>query len=287
MGIRTILVPLVGDDDDSAALTAAGRVAKATGAHVTAIYAEPDPRDLPMAMVSDGIGTYLSSDLVRSLENRVEARKISAERGFQRWQQLVDLPIAAQPGPGTGASVRFHTEIGSDAVLVRTYGLVTDLIITLLPKPAEVERAVFVESGLFEAGRPVLAVPRRADPLPALDSPVLIAWRDAAETARALTASLPLLRLSRDVVVIPVKLDSDPAGVDVVLEYLSWHGIKARAVNQVGRATGEALLAEAAKIDAGLMVLGAYIHSRARALVFGGITRHLLENSKIPVLFAH
>ena len=287
MGIRTILVPLAGDEADATALAAAGMIAKQHGAHVTAIYAEPDPRDLPMAMVGDTIGSYLSSGLVKTLENRVEARKVTAEQSFAEWRRLVDLPLAAGPSAVEGASVQFHTEIGSDAVLVRTYGLVTDLIVTALPRPAEVERAIFVESALFEAGRPVLAVPRSAAPLPPPDAPAVIAWRDAAETARALTAALPLLKASRDVVVIPVKLDSEPAGVGVVLEYLSWHGIRARAVEQCGRASGEALLAAAGQLDAGLLVLGAYIHSRARSLVFGGITRHLLENAKIPVLFAH
>ena len=36
-----------------------------------------------------------------------------------------------------------------------------------------------------------------------------------------------------------------------------------------------------------LLVMGAYGQSRFRELVFGGVTRHLLRNMTIPVLFSH
>jgi nucleotide-binding universal stress UspA family protein len=36
-----------------------------------------------------------------------------------------------------------------------------------------------------------------------------------------------------------------------------------------------------------LIVLGAYGHSRLRQLVFGGVTKHLVDKSDIPLLLAH
>ena len=44
---------------------------------------------------------------------------------------------------------------------------------------------------------------------------------------------------------------------------------------------------EAIAVDADMLVLGAYGHSRARELLFGGVTRELLAASSIPLLMAH
>jgi len=33
--------------------------------------------------------------------------------------------------------------------------------------------------------------------------------------------------------------------------------------------------------------MGAYGQSRFRQFVFGGVTRHILQNMKLPVLFSH
>ena len=47
------------------------------------------------------------------------------------------------------------------------------------------------------------------------------------------------------------------------------------------------LLAKADEIDADLLVMGAYGHSRLRELVLGGVTRHVLAEARLPVLMAH
>ena len=50
---------------------------------------------------------------------------------------------------------------------------------------------------------------------------------------------------------------------------------------------GASLLKRAEKLDIDLLVMGAFTHSRLRQIIFGGITRHILENAQIPLLFAH
>jgi guanidinopropionase len=49
----------------------------------------------------------------------------------------------------------------------------------------------------------------------------------------------------------------------------------------------EATIAEARRVGCGLLVMGAYTHSRLRQLVFGGVTRYMLQNADLPVLMAH
>jgi nucleotide-binding universal stress UspA family protein len=53
------------------------------------------------------------------------------------------------------------------------------------------------------------------------------------------------------------------------------------------RVTSQALFAEAAKLGADLVVMGAYGHSRTRELVFGGFTRSVLRDAPLPVLMMH
>jgi nucleotide-binding universal stress UspA family protein len=50
---------------------------------------------------------------------------------------------------------------------------------------------------------------------------------------------------------------------------------------------GEALLSYAADIGADLIVAGAYGHSRAREMAFGGVTQTLLNEMTVPVFFSH
>jgi nucleotide-binding universal stress UspA family protein len=40
-------------------------------------------------------------------------------------------------------------------------------------------------------------------------------------------------------------------------------------------------------MDAELLVMGAYGHSRFREAILGGATRDMLENAQVPVFLAH
>jgi nucleotide-binding universal stress UspA family protein len=50
---------------------------------------------------------------------------------------------------------------------------------------------------------------------------------------------------------------------------------------------GANILAEARSLQADIIVMGAWGHSRIAQLVLGGTTRHLFQNSDLPLLVAH
>ena len=50
---------------------------------------------------------------------------------------------------------------------------------------------------------------------------------------------------------------------------------------------GETILTKAEELGCDLIVKGAYTQSRLRQMIFGGTTRHMLANAKLPVLMAH
>ena len=66
-------------------------------------------------------------------------------------------------------------------------------------------------------------------------------------------------------------------------------GVSGEAIDAVGRRgnAGEVLLAKAEELGCDLIVKGAYTQSRLRQMIFGGTTRHILANAKLPVLMAH
>jgi nucleotide-binding universal stress UspA family protein len=50
---------------------------------------------------------------------------------------------------------------------------------------------------------------------------------------------------------------------------------------------GSTILSYAADIDADLLLMGAYGHSRLREEIFGGTTRTIMESMTLPVLMSH
>ena len=52
-------------------------------------------------------------------------------------------------------------------------------------------------------------------------------------------------------------------------------------------AIGSEIMEKIKSDDADLLVMGAYTQSRVRRLIFGGATRYILENAKVPVLRMH
>jgi nucleotide-binding universal stress UspA family protein len=144
---------------------------------------------------------------------------------------------------------------------------------------------------LTGSGRPVLLVPA-GQPV-RMGGHVLVAWKASAEAAHALHDALPLLRQARRVEVVLVRHRDEAAtspddACPGLLEHLARHGIAA-TLAQVPRitSTGETIARHAIDGQADLIVAGGYSRPRALEQVFGGVTRHLMEHSPVPVLFSH
>ena len=65
------------------------------------------------------------------------------------------------------------------------------------------------------------------------------------------------------------------------------HGVRAEpeAIGGPDGAAAEALLRSALAHHADLLVIGSYGHTRLREFLFGGVTRHMLHEAPLPVLF--
>lgn len=144
----------------------------------------------------------------------------------------------------------------------------------------------------LKAPVPVLVVPGETKRLD-VAAPVLVAWNGSSEAAVALRAAVPLLALSSKVTVACVTEENDKQRFDFpaseAAKYLSRHGIEAEVVDiPRGQAKiADTLFSAAQMRECGLMVMGAYGHSRLAEMLLGGVTRRMLSDPQMPVLIAH
>jgi nucleotide-binding universal stress UspA family protein len=143
---------------------------------------------------------------------------------------------------------------------------------------------------VMRAGRPVLIVPDAARGLD-LDH-VLLAWKDTRESRRAVADALPLLALAGEVTVVEIaeKDDLGPARkrVEDVADWLGRHGIAAVAqAVEARRHSADRLQNVARRMQAGLVVAGAYGRVRLLEWAFGGVTCDLLMHPARCTLLSH
>ncbi|MEP6721513.1 MAG: universal stress protein [Variovorax sp.] len=145
----------------------------------------------------------------------------------------------------------------------------------------------FLPSVLVESGRPALVLPY-AGSVSSVGRTVLVAWKQTRESARSLSAALPWLTRADSVRAVCYGDDAD-ASLRSLQAYLTAQGVDA-AVQQGGPEggdVGEKLLSAAADMNADLLVMGCYGHSRAREWVLGGATQTILRSMTLPVLMSH
>jgi nucleotide-binding universal stress UspA family protein len=152
---------------------------------------------------------------------------------------------------------------------------------------------------ILNSARPVLVIPR-ADTIASPAAPggafarrVLVAWDGSREAAAALGAAVPLLRRAESVTVAMLSgaalAPADcRAQQDELSGFLERHRVRtAMLVREHAGDTGRALLAIVDELDADLLVMGCYGHSRLRELCLGGASRTVLAETHIPTLLAH
>jgi nucleotide-binding universal stress UspA family protein len=194
-----------------------------------------------------------------------------------------------KPRPGEGLSAEFTVETGSDAQWISEYGRFADLVVVGRPLAGREAAMEVLEAALMDTGRPLLVAPAKA-PQTLLGTAV-IAWKDTPEAARAVAAAVPLLQRCERVVIMTV-VEEDEAREHTserLLRTLRWHNpaTSVRQLGREGRKPVDVLLEEAARLNASLVVMGGYSHSRLREVVFGGFTNHILSGVALPVLMAH
>jgi nucleotide-binding universal stress UspA family protein len=238
-------------------------------------------------LVGDGMMGFSLTDIMGTLETQSREQATRARRSFDGWRS--ERAVAAADGDGAkGLSTLWRELTGAPSELVTLRGRLADLIVIERPGHPEHDTSLIGETALFDSGRPVLCAPGGArDTLP---NRMAILWNGSAQAARAVGDALPLLMKAESVAVISLEERDElegPTAADLV-EQLKLHGARAlvQAIERGGQDASAALLGAATSFGAGLIVMGAYGHSRFRELILGGVTRHVLSHAAVPVLMA-
>lgn len=169
-----------------------------------------------------------------------------------------------------------------------------DLVI--LPKPygegKYSDAPIVVESAMFQGQAPVIVL-AEGSVLGAAPQKVVVAWNESAEAMAAIRRALPILKTADLVSICIVAPErhasdaSDPGGE--LSKMLSRQGVKVEVtiLPQTMPRVSEVIARHVSDIDADMLVMGAYGHSRFREAILGGATRNMLEHATVPVFMAH
>jgi nucleotide-binding universal stress UspA family protein len=280
------LLAVIGDGNAGPVLEAAFLAARRFNGHIVGLHS----LTTEYAVVFGGeMGFSISSEVDRTLEREGHERRDQARRLFSDFMNAHGVPIGP-PNPGyNGPSASWREEDGRQNAVVGMTGRVYDLILVEQPEKLASIAEATLEDALFESGRPVLMVPKVTGT--PLGEVVAIAWNGSTETAVTVAMGMPFLQQAREVVIVAVgpqhMPEPGPTGEELARS-LEAHGLNVSLRTAVGRqkAQGESFLKEAMAAGADLLLKGAYTQSRIRQMIFGGGTRHIIMESKIPVLMA-
>jgi nucleotide-binding universal stress UspA family protein len=297
MAMKSILAPIPDTAVNAAAIETALMVAKAVTGHVEALFIETPPRTGPVAGYveyeppSSGRAAA-AREAEKQLEREAEAREraaAGARAKFQRLCSTYGVPVCAPDALGPLPCASWCQTLESYASAVTARAPAHDLMV--VPNPSQAMPALEIaEHALLDTGRPVLLAPAQAEVDPS--GAAMIAWAPGLPAWRAVAAAVPLLATARRVEIVTVGADEADVAASraEVMRYLGWHGITATArhVKPASRNIGDTLLHEASEARTGLLVMGAYSHSRLRELLLGGVTRHVLAHAAVtPIFLAH
>jgi nucleotide-binding universal stress UspA family protein len=289
MTIKTILVPLHDGDSGEAVLKTALAAARRFDAHIEVLHTHVSARD-SFGYMTGTIRSGPASLLETVREAAEKAAKEDHARNretFERFCVENDVPVVDSPPPPAPVSATWVERTGRKGEILMRRSRYASLFV--IPRPQDEGTAgAILEILLLDTRRPALLAPPQ--PLADFGNRVLIAWNGSVEAARAVNSAMPFLMQAQAVTIL-TRLESDKPeyAPEEVLKFLGWNGVEAQVqgIDTESRPVGEAILAQAADVDADLLIMGGYGHSRMREMILGGATQHILGNATIPVFLAH
>lgn len=170
--------------------------------------------------------------------------------------------------------------------------------LTVMPMPhggyfGHLDSHWYVETALFETGRPVLVIPHGYRAVESgFFGTIAVAWDNSRAAARAIADAMPILQSAKSVRVVTI-VNEKPIGSDPqpgeILKHLARHGVVAvhDMVEAAGRGAGTALTNYVRDHSAELLVMGAYGRSRMREIILGGATKSILTHPPMPIFLSH
>jgi nucleotide-binding universal stress UspA family protein len=276
--IKDVMVRLDGTSGDDLRLAAVSQIAEIFESHITGLFVNV----LPPPPIQVSLDDADASQATKLLDTARQAGDAIQAVVFERLTRL------HRP-----TNLRRFDVIGDEiSETALPLARAADTFVALRPNGRSNEPEGLIENLLFGTGRHLFLVPEDWKAMAPWDN-VVVAWNGSRESARALAESLPYLHQARKVTILvvegenPAETDA-PKANDAVL-HLRHHGIDAVKYRAIGEEDeiADVLIAECRRLDANLLVMGSYGHSRLHQLLPGSTTDRILRRSPYPLLIAH
>jgi nucleotide-binding universal stress UspA family protein len=265
MSIKNILVAYSGEAAKKSALKHAVKLAKLHGAWVTGVISHQG-----QSIAEERFGARLPSNIIEEIRqidrDRIENIKkvffeILADAGLRDRAEFIDLEKNEVTNLSTFARMFDVTVMGVHSKDMH-----------------EAHLSAYPDRVALESGRPVLIVPNGYEADDLADH-ALVAWDGKRASARALGDAMNYLETKPKVTVLVVGKQSI-AGVDYLLKSLERHGVEGNLlIKEPEYSIANTILTTANEISAKLIVMGAYEHSKFAQDIFGGVTRHVMNDA--------
>ncbi len=167
--------------------------------------------------------------------------------------------------------------------------------LTVLPRPFGPERTEtdekITEGTLLASECPVLIIPD--DDNGHREEKIVIAWDGSEHVLRAVRGALPLLRKAKQVDVVIVansrRAELEAEASSNIAIFLARHRIKVEVniLPNTAAKVADIIRSHANDLGANLIVMGGYGRSPMREFLFGGPTRNMLQDCRVPIFMAH
>ncbi|MEN8842119.1 MAG: universal stress protein [Octadecabacter sp.] len=271
MNIKSILCAYSGDGALGSGLAHAIKLADHHTAHLTGVlrHGRPMLEQRFAAQVPTKLLEQLhQADTDHIIEVKGRFNKAVAGAGLEGQSKFVELDPATD-GPLTEFARGF------------------DLVVTGVHSEAANEAHLTANPDMIalKSGRPVLVVPN-GYAAKGLAERALVAWDGKRSAARAIGDAMAILESKAGVTLLSV--GKTPRGTAQLIENMQRHGIDvtARTVKKK-HSISDTILAEAETTGSGLIVMGAYEHSKFAHDLMGGVTTDVIRDTRVPVFMSH
>jgi nucleotide-binding universal stress UspA family protein len=289
--MKNIFVPTSGNNTDHAVFATALAAAIPFGAHLEFYHqrlsvCEAAVRARHVEFLS---GAALDNAL-ENLQQHDQHLSATASDYFKEFCSKHAIRVRETPDAIAAVTAQYRESLDEPEKHLLLHARHSDLTVLGRPAHNDLMPSNLIEMLLIESGRPILIAASSA-PATITDT-IIVGWKETGTAARALHATMPLLKKAGKVILVSVSEGdgANPNGLVDLANRLAWHGINAATrtiANDRRRGAGELLLGAAAELAADLLVVGGYGHGPLRESVFGGVTGALIRHADRPVLMVH
>ncbi|GAA4761694.1 universal stress protein [Stakelama sediminis] len=267
--MKSIMLHVHKDDGQESRLQVALDIARAMDGHVTCMQAAP----YDYMVLGDPYFGVLPPEFRRE-----------AEEALAAFRKTIETRMNAEDVPWD-----WQTVSGMDLdVLVQRSGLADLVVISRRVRQEEgVEPISEAADIAVNARAPVLVVPPKVRSFDCTGT-MVVAWNGSPEAAAALRSAMPLLARASDVKILTVGEIDMFFTPEEAARYIGGYGIEPQITHlpHGDDMVSDILMGAAQDMDAKLMVMGAFSHSRVRERLFGGVTQRMLDRTEVPLLMA-